>query len=149
MTATRAFSRSYDALDDLFAFTAAAFASEDIAPGLRLDVDFVLEELFTNVVKYGRSTDAPVRIELAAVDGGVEVTLTDEDADDFDVTRARQADVHAPIEQRQPGGLGLHLIRKLVDHIEYRYIQEAGHAQVTFRKTLREPAHQGGADAGD
>ena len=40
-------------------------------------VDLTVEELFTNMVKYSPAGGAQVRIEMAAIDGGVEVALTD------------------------------------------------------------------------
>jgi len=41
-----------------------------------------------------------------------------------------------PIEQRNPGGLGLHLIRRLVDSMAYEYSQERRQSRITFRKTV-------------
>jgi serine/threonine-protein kinase RsbW len=128
------FARSFDSLAAIVGFTAEAFARAGIDPGLRPDVDFALEELFTNMVKYGTGSAADVRIELRPVDGGVEVTLTDYDVDPFDVTRAPDADVSLPIEERRPGGLGLHLIRRLLDSIEYEYSKEHRRSRITFRK---------------
>ena len=60
-----------------------------------------------------------------------------------------------PIEQRKPGGLGLHLIRRLVDSIEYEYSKQGRQSRMTFRKTRRgdarsrRPRQQGEKDAGD
>jgi len=85
-----------------------------------------------------------VRIDMATVTGGVEVTLTDYDVEPFDVTQAPDADINLPIEQRKPGGLGLHLIRRLVDSIEYEYSKESRQSRITFRKTLA-----GQTDPGD
>ena len=127
--ATRSFRRSYDSLAEIFAFTAETMNRE-----IARTVDFVLEELFTNVVKYGRPSDAPVRIAIVRIAGGVEVTLTDTDAEPFDLTRAPDADVKLPLEKRRPGGLGIHLVRKLVDAIEYRYSAEEHMSRITFRK---------------
>jgi anti-sigma regulatory factor (Ser/Thr protein kinase) len=145
--ATRSFARRVDALPHIVAFTAEAFAQEAIDPRLRLAVDFAVEELFTNMVKYGASSTADVRIDVAAIDGGVEVTLTDYDVEPFDVTRAPDADVGLPIEARQPGGLGLHLIRRLVDAIEYDYSKEQRRSRITFRKLGEDAAQQGGGAA--
>jgi serine/threonine-protein kinase RsbW len=129
------FARSFESLPAIVGFTAAAFARAGIDPGLRQDVDFALEELFTNMVKYSAASRADVRIELTPIEGGVEVTLTDYDVEPFDVTKAPDADVNLPIEQRRPGGLGLHLIRRLLDSIEYEYSKEHRQSRITFRKT--------------
>ena len=135
--------RRIGALDELFERTADAFARERIAPELLQTVDFVLEELFTNVVKYGNKSTAGVRVEVSRIGEGVEVTLVDEDAERFDPTQAPEVDIDRPIEERKPGGLGLHLIRKLVDSIEYRYLDERRESRVTFRKTLAKAVEKG------
>jgi len=132
--AHQAFPRSVEQLDHIFAFTAGHIHSDEV----HRTVDFVLEELFTNVVKYGRKSDAPVAIDIQPVAGGVEVTLTDEDADFFDVTAAPEVDVNLPIEKRRPGGLGIHLVKKLVDSIDYQYSPERRTGRIVFRKTAEE-----------
>ena len=135
MTVAQAFRPSFDALAELVAFTAAGFEVEGIDRRLLTVVDFALEELFTNVVKYGRSS-ADIRVELRAIPGGVEGCLTAEGVADFDVTLAPAQDTHLPIDQRQPGGLGLQLTRQMVDSIEYEYQDTQRRSRVTFRKTL-------------
>ena len=134
MTSYRTFRRSFDSIQDIFAFTAEVFAGEHIDPSLLPSVDLTVEELFTNMVKYTAST-AAVRIDMTKVAGGVEVTLTDYDVEPFDVTQAPDVDINLPIEQRKPGGLGLHLIRRLVDCVRYEYSAESRQSRVIFRKT--------------
>jgi anti-sigma regulatory factor (Ser/Thr protein kinase) len=133
VSAQRRFPRSIDALHELFAFTAETLDVERSDGAQTRTVDFVLEELFTNIVKYGGGA-TPVLVEIAAIEGGVEVTLTDFDAEPFDVTRAPPVDITLPAESRPPGGLGLHLIRKLVDSIEYRHSPRDRCSRITFRK---------------
>jgi len=138
VSVARTFPARLEALADLVAFTAGGFEQEGVDPHLLTTVDFVLEELFTNVVKYGsRASPAPVTVlvELQAVPGGIEVGLTADGVDDFDVTRAPQVDTSLQIDQRRPGGLGLHLVRRLVDSIEYQYQVSQMRSRVTFRKT--------------
>ena len=135
MTEHRSFRRSFDSLAEIFAFTADFFARHGIDAGLRPTVDFTLEELFTNMVKYSPAGDAHVRIDMATAPGGVEVTLTDYDVERFDVTQAPDANINLPLEQRRPGGLGLHLIRRLVDSMTYEYSNEERRSRITFCKT--------------
>jgi anti-sigma regulatory factor (Ser/Thr protein kinase) len=145
VTAHRDFRRSFGSLAEIFAFTADFFARHGIAAELLPTVDFTLEELFTNMVKYSPSGDAHVRIELATAPGGVEVTLTDYDVERFDVTQAPDANIHLPIEDRRPGGLGLHLIRRLVDSMAYEYSSEERRSRITFRKTVGSATDSGSA----
>ena len=49
-------------------------------------------------------------------------------------TLAPEVDTSLPLEQRLPGGLGLHLVRKLVDSLEYRYDSQRRQGRITFRK---------------
>ena len=135
MTAERLFRRSFDSLEEIFAFTADFFAAHGIHPGLLPTVDLTLEELFTNMVKYSPAGNAHIRIEMATTEGGVEVTLTDYDVERFDVTKAPDANIDLPIEERRPGGLGLYLIRRLVDSLRYEYSNESRQSRITFRKT--------------
>jgi phosphoserine phosphatase len=136
ITEYQSFGRNFESLQEIFAFTAAAFSRLQIDLELLRAVDFTVEELFTNMVKYSKGSESAVRLDLTRIAGGVEATLTDYGVEEFDVTRAPDADVNLPIEQRTPGGLGLHLIRRLVDSIEYHYSKENRQSRITFRKTI-------------
>ncbi len=129
------FPRRIDAIDAVVAFTAGFFAAQGIDPELRPAIDLALEELFTNVVKYGSRSAAPVRIALVKVAGGVEATIIASDVERFDPVRAPDADVELPLDQRTPGGLGLHLTRRLVEEFAYDYDESARQARYTFRRT--------------
>jgi phosphoserine phosphatase RsbU/P len=130
------FQRSNASLEPITAFTEEFFRDEAIDASLRYAVDFTIEELFTNMVKYNAASKSDVQVSLACITNGVEVTLTDYDVDAFDVTAAPDVDTTRPIERRAPGGLGLHLIRRMVDSIDYQYIREQRESRITFRKTL-------------
>ncbi len=87
------------------------------------------------MVKHARPGGPQVEVALARIAGGVDVTLTDYDVEDFDVAGAPDADVTLPIERRRPGGLGLHLTRRLVDGLDYAYDAGRREARIGFRKT--------------
>ncbi len=143
------FARGYESLAGLVEFTASAFARLDIEPRLLPTVDLAVEELFTNMVKYASGSTAAVQIGVRAIDAGVEVTLIDHDVEPFDITRSPGVDIHAPIEEREPGGLGLHLIRRMADSVEYEYTRETRQSRITLRiteggSTTRRAASNGG-----
>jgi anti-sigma regulatory factor (Ser/Thr protein kinase) len=148
---SRLFRRAFDALPEIFGFTEAFFARQGVDREILTAVDFVVEELFTNMVKYGAAADpgSEVRIEIEAVEGGVEVVLADSGVEPFDVTGVPDADTGAPIEERRPGGLGLHLIRRLVDSWDYEYVVERRESRIRFKKTLAGKAAQGGTSTGE
>jgi anti-sigma regulatory factor (Ser/Thr protein kinase) len=148
--AAASFRRSFDALQSLFAFTAAFFARHNVDGTLLPTVDLAIEELFTNMVKYSPGGGAEIRMEIARIPEGVEVVLTDHDVEAFDVTQAPPVDVDLPIEYRRPGGLGLHLLRRMLDRIDYDYSRDDRVSRITFRKTtatMTTPDH--GARKGD
>ena len=39
----------------------------------------------------------------------------------FDPMQAEKPDVTLPLSQRKPGGLGIHIVQKLMDSVSYRY----------------------------
>jgi anti-sigma regulatory factor (Ser/Thr protein kinase) len=137
-TAQRWFVRSIGELDAIVAFTADAFARLGIDQSVHAAVDFVIEELFTNMVKYGAASKAAIDIEIELIEAGIEVRMIDRDVDRFDITQARPVDINAPLEEREPGGLGLHLIQKMVDSISYHYSEQYRESRICFRKTVSE-----------
>ena len=135
MRMQRAFRRRLESLSEIVRFTADALTAEVMDAKQRNSVDLAIEELFTNMIKYSRPGSAEVLIEIAAAGGAVMVTLTDTDVEPFDVTLAPAANVDAPPEQREPGGLGLHLVRRLVDSLSYEYVSESRESRTSFRVT--------------
>jgi serine/threonine-protein kinase RsbW len=131
---SRRFDRHIGSLPAIVAFTADVFGRHGIASELLPAVDFAIEELFTNMLKYTGGSMAPIEISIRAIVGGTEVVLIDRDVAPFDVTQAPDVDVTLPLERRVPGGLGLHLTRRLVDSIEYSYTPERRESRIVLRK---------------
>jgi serine/threonine-protein kinase RsbW len=115
------FTRSFDSLGAIYDFTEDVLASGDVKDTARFPVHFVIEELFTNTVKYCPGNDNEILLDVATNDGNVSVAITDYDVDPFDVTTPRGVDTETPLQERIPGGLGLHLVQQMVDSLEYDY----------------------------
>ncbi len=99
------------------------------------DVDFAIEEMFTNLVKYNAATRTRIDIEVIPQDDGVKVVLTDYNVERFDPTEEKAVDIDTPAEARTPGGLGIFLTKKLVDSLEYDYHNRT--SKITFIKRYK------------
>ncbi len=83
-------------------------------------MDLALDELLSNIVKHayaGRDAGV-IDLTYTVVDRECRVSIVDEGAP-YDPLSAPPADVASPLERRQPGGLGIHLVRELMDRVEY------------------------------
>lgn len=130
------FPRTFAALEDVFAFTEAFFAQEKIGGEDRFAVDFAIEEIFTNMVKYNAGATHEIALGLSRSEHLVTVTLVDRGAARFDVTEVPDAKVDLPLEDRRVGGLGIHLTRRLMDGVDYAYAD--GTSTITMTRTLVE-----------
>ncbi len=115
----KSFDRSIDAVADVYDFTESVLEAADIAKEHRFPVHLAMEELFVNMVRYYPDNDNEIQLDVEAKNGKVTVTMSDFDVDPFDVTQSRNVDVEAPLDERTPGGLGLHLIQRMVDNLQY------------------------------
>ena len=128
------FARSYDSLREIYDFTEAFFEAEDIAQEARYPVHFAMEELFTNMVKYNPGNSNDILLDLDRDEEHVTVSITDYDVDAFDVTAPRKVDTKSALADRPVGGLGLHLIKHMVDTLDYHYGERK--SRITFTKGI-------------
>jgi len=117
----RKFTRSFDALTDIYEFAEEVLAAGNVEDSVRFPIHLALEELYVNMVKYYPDNDSDILLDVTATDGKVCVTMTDYDVDAFDVTTPRNVDTDLPLDGRMPGGLGLHLVQQMVDNLEYEH----------------------------
>ena len=130
----RQFDRNFDALSALYEFAEQALMAHDIGEAVRFPIHLAMEELFTNMVKYSKESQNDIAISVEGDGRHVIVSLTDTDVEPFDVRMAKQVDTSLHLEQRQVGGLGIHIVRQLVDDIQYEYVDRC--SKVTFIKQL-------------
>lgn len=115
----------------------AYFAERALPLSLAYPVDLATEELFVNMIRHNTGTVEPITLELEAVDGGVEVSLTDHDVEPFDPSEVEPFERDKPLTERTIGGLGLHLVHSLVGAVRYEYRDR--------RSTIRFLAREGSA----
>ena len=132
---SKRFQRSFDALDQVFGFTRRFYECEAVPDAERLVFDFCVEEIFTNFVKYNRGNLQDIELALDRSGDRIQVSLTDFDVEPYDISRAPAVDISLPLAKREPGGLGLQLVRRLVDELTYDYTNRQ--SRITVTKNLR------------
>ena len=112
------------------------FAQQSRLPeGVRRQVSTVLDELLNNVISYGFADGrkGDIEVSLEVFDDSTLLRIID-DGDPFNPFARLPPDTSAPLAQRQVGGLGIHLVRTMMD--EYSYKRTAGKNVVTLVKKL-------------
>ena len=101
---------------------------QDWPPDIEFQVDLVLEELVLNVVNYGSGgREGEIKIELVSEAEMVTIQIID-DGRPFDpLTDAPEPDTESSIEDRAVGGLGIHLVRTMMDEVSYRREENKNH----------------------
>jgi anti-sigma regulatory factor (Ser/Thr protein kinase) len=107
----------------------------DLPEALTLNLKLIFDEVLTNIIQYAYTDDGrhDIRICLARLDRRLVLTFSD-DGVPFNPITAEKPDMTAPLEQREIGGLGIHLVRKLVEEASYE--RRAGWNVLTLVKQL-------------
>jgi serine/threonine-protein kinase RsbW len=117
---------------------ASSFCAEHALGGdVEFQLNLVLEELFTNAIRHGgcEGLAEAVRVQFETLPDGVAIEFADRGLP-FDPTEAPVPDVDGPLETRQIGGLGIHLVRQIVRELRYERVD--GWNRLTMRQPLQE-----------
>jgi serine/threonine-protein kinase RsbW len=120
-------------LPEIQHFISESLASLRADPAAEPDILLAVTEIVTNSLTHGYQ-DKPGWVEVLVRRNGdaLEIVLRDRAAP-FDPTRAPDPDIHRPLKERLPGGLGIYLTRHFVDRIAYRTTPEDGN-EITLVK---------------
>ncbi len=115
------FKRDLNSLDGIFKFINEFSAKTGVDEAVVFTISLVVEELFTNIVKYTSENSNEILLQLKKNEDDLIIHLTDFDVDPFDITKTAEVDTKQSLEERRVGGLGIHLVKQMIDKIEYEY----------------------------
>lgn len=123
-----------------------AFASEQGVPtDVRRSVQVVLDDLLANVVLHGLAgrEGGEAAVEVALQGAVLFVTISD-NGPPFDPFARAAPDTTLAIEERQIGGLGIHLVRQMMDEVSYERREGRNVTILTKRISDRTPQGNSG-----
>jgi anti-sigma regulatory factor (Ser/Thr protein kinase) len=125
-------------LSVLTQFLQEFWSAADLPPAETVTFELALEEIFMNVVMHGSPVGRVphVEVSLALCDGCLTLMIED-DGPSFDPLSLAAPDVTASLEERRVGGLGVHLVRQMMDAVSYQRL--GGRNQLSMTKRVREP----------
>jgi serine/threonine-protein kinase RsbW len=87
-----------------------------------MELHVALDEIASNVIKYGwpDGGNHKLRVRITGYDDRVKIEIID-DGREFDPRLAPRPEPK-PAGRRRPGGLGIHLVKQLVDRLEYERV---------------------------
>ena len=124
-----------DELVRLSAFIDALGEEWSIAPEVVFNLQLALEECATNVIMYAYPPEEQHTLQVTAELQEPDLIFTIEDSGvPFDPTPVAEADTSLSAEERPIGGLGIFLVRQLMDSVEYR--RDGDRNLLTLRKQV-------------
>lgn len=99
-----------------------------------MKINLAVEEAVVNVMKYAYPAGGKgeVRIEVNADKTTIGFTITDNGLP-FDPTTVGEVDTMLPVEERPVGGLGVHLIRQIMDGVTYERTESTNVLRMTMK----------------
>jgi anti-sigma regulatory factor (Ser/Thr protein kinase) len=85
------------------------------------EINLALEELFINIISYGFNDDDEHQIKFTISQQDNQVTMhIEDDGIPFNPADMDTPNIEGAVEERPVGGLGIHLIKNVMDHVDYK-----------------------------
>ena len=124
-----------DALDRINEAIESISSQEDWPSDLLFTANLVIEELGLNVVNHAyHGEGGEFEIIIRSEDHALTIEIIDSGPPFNMLTDAPTPDVEAPMGDRPIGGLGIHLVKTMMDELEYRRERERNHLTMIKRR---------------
>jgi len=135
-TESRTFLASRECLSEILSWTFAHIERSSLEDAEKKRVQLALEEAIVNIIDYAKS-EAPLELTISSriiQEEGLEFELVDNGTPFNPLIYPARDQTDLDLEEREPGGLGLMLIKKCMDAITYRH--EKGRNILTLSKNI-------------
>ena len=124
---------NHDELEQIPAAVEEFAERDNWPPDLVFKLNLVLEELGVNIVNYSGAT-GEIEISLASDEETVTIEIADNGRPFNPLAELDTPDISAPLGERPVGGLGVHLVRSMMDELSYSREDGMNRLAMTKRK---------------
>ncbi len=110
-------------LDQVLAFVDEEIDKLECSVKIRTQIDIAVEELFVNIAHYAYNPEtgpATVRVEVEKDPPAISITFIDHGIP-YDPLAKADPDITLSADEREIGGLGIFMVKKSMDSIDYEY----------------------------
>lgn len=123
-----------DRLSEVLAFVDALLEENDCPMKAQMQIDVAVEEVYVNIASYAYAPETgPATIRAEVEDGVATFTFIDHGVF-FDPMAKPDPDVTLSAQERQIGGLGIYMVKKSMDEVNYEYVD--GQNVLVIRKKI-------------
>lgn len=122
-----------EATEEITAFVEGILEESEVPMKVVMKMNIVVDEIFSNIVRYSNASDATVSV---SVENGQIILRFADNGLPYDPTQKEDPNITLIAEEREIGGLGLFMVKKSVDKIEYQYRDELN--ILTLTKSISE-----------
>jgi anti-sigma regulatory factor (Ser/Thr protein kinase) len=128
------FERHIDSLKEINIFVKSFIIEEQLSRELESPLNLVIEEIFTNMVKYNSGNPNRIQLALTHSEKKVTIEMIDYDVEPFNICQSKDYNTKQSLQERPVGKIGIHLVKKYVDNIDYEYQNRT--SKITLTKYL-------------
>ncbi len=144
---TAIFNARFDQLDSIRGFAAQAARDAGMDDSQVYAVELAMDEACTNIIEHAYKGNEDGDIECTCDSNPVCLTMVIRDhGKPFDPSTVSEPDLDADIETRPLGGLGIYLIKQLMDEVHFEPLGESGNV-LTLVKRLKVPGAKSQSDS--
>lgn len=127
---------STENLNQVMAFVDESLEEAGCSMKAQIQIDVAVEEVFVNIAQYAYAPgtgEAVIRVETEKNPGTVEIVFIDSGIP-FNPLAVKEPDVTLSASDRKIGGLGIFMVKKSMDDVNYEYVDKKN--ILTIKKTF-------------
>jgi len=129
------FNADFDNLDEIREFVGEAALQVGFSDKEIYSIQLAADEASSNIIEhaYAGMTGGKIEIDCIIFDGGLKIVMRDQ-GKSFNPSSIPEPNIKADLSERKIGGLGMYLMRKLMDEVSYESSAETGNTLIMIKR---------------